>query len=50
MEETAPDDPKTYKQVMKLREAEEWKKACAAQVASLTANKVFTLVDKLAYK
>ena len=50
MEETAPDDPKTYKQAMKLPDGEKWKKACVAEVESLIENKVFAVVDKPAGK
>ena len=50
MEETAPDNPETYKQAMKLLDAEEWKKACAAKVESLIENKVFVVVEKPAGK
>ena len=38
MEESATDDPKTYKQAMKLPNAQEWKVACVANVSSLIEN------------
>ena len=46
MEESATDDPKTYKLAMKLPDAQEWKDARVAEVASLIANKVYTMVDR----
>lgn len=40
------DDPKTYKQAMKLPDAAEWVEACAAEVASLVENGVYAVVDR----
>ena len=50
MEESAADDPKTYKQAMKLPDAQEWKDACVAEVASLIENKAYTAVDGPSHK
>ena len=44
--EVSPDDPTTYKKAMKLPDADLWKDACAAEIASLVENKVFTVVDR----
>ena len=44
--ETSEADPKTYKQAMRLPDAVKWVEACAAEVASLVENKVFTVVDR----
>ena len=46
--ETSDSDPKTYKQAMRLPDADKWLDACAAKVASLVENKVFEIVDRLA--
>lgn len=50
LEESAVDDPKTYKQAMKLQDATEWKEACALEVASLIENKVYPVVDRPTHK
>ena len=47
--ETSDDDPKTYKQAMKLPDSAQWVEACAAEVASLVENKVFAVVDRPAH-
>ena len=39
------DDPKTYKQAMKLPDAKKRKEACVAEVTSLVEKKVFEVVD-----
>ena len=48
--EIREDDPKTYKQAMKLPDAAKWKGAHVAKVASLVEKKVFEVVDRLATK
>ena len=50
MEESAADDPITYKQAMKLSDAQEWKIACAAEVSSLIEYNVYTVVDRTTRK
>ena len=44
--ETSDSDPKTYKQAMRLPDADKWLEACAAKVASPVVNKVFDIVDR----
>ena len=44
------DDPKTYKQAMRLQDADAWKEACKAEVESLVENKVFQLVNRPTHK
>ena len=44
--ETSNADPKTYKQAMRLPDADKWLEACAAEVASLVENKVYEVVDR----
>lgn len=39
-------DPKTFKQAMRLPDANLWRGACAAEVASLRENNVFTVVPQ----
>ena len=46
--ETSDSDPKTYKQAMRLPDANKWLEACAIEVASMVENKVFDIVDRLA--
>ena len=48
--ELTDEDPKTYKQAMKLPHAAAWVEACAAEVASLVENKVFEVVARPAAK
>ena len=50
MEESAADDPKIYKQAIKLPNAQEWKNECAAEVTSLIENKVHTVVHRPSHK
>ena len=44
--ETSDSDPKTYKQAIRLPDADKWLEACAAEVTSLVENKVFEVVDR----
>ena len=46
MEESAPNDPKTFKQAMKSSNALKWKEASAAKVAYLIENNVYNIVDR----
>ena len=44
--EISDADPKTYKQAMRLHDADKWLEACVAEVASLVENKVYEVVDR----
>ena len=46
--ETSDKDLKTYKQAIRLPDANKWLEACAAEVVSLVENKVYEVVDRLA--
>ena len=43
--EISDDEPKTYKQAMKLPDAKKWQEACTAGVVSPVENEVFQVVD-----
>ena len=48
--ESAADEPKTFKQAMKLPDAKSWREAMVAEVHPLIENKVYEVVDRPAYK
>ena len=50
LEDSAPDDPKTFKQAMQSTDAAKWTEACAAEVASLIENNVYSIVDRPQHK
>ena len=50
IDESAADEPKTFKQAMKLPDAKSRREAMVAEVDSLIENKVYEVVDRAAYK
>ena len=50
IDDTAADEPKTFKQAMKLPDKELWHQAIRAEVDSLVENKVYEIVDRPGYK
>ena len=50
IDESAADEPKTFKQAMKLPDAKSGREAMVAAVDSLIKNKVYEVVDRPAYK
>ena len=50
IDESAADEPNTFKQAMKLPDAKFWREAMVAKVNSLIENKVYGVVDRPAHK
>ena len=46
LEQSAVDDPQPYNQIIQIKDANEWKEACAATVASLIENRVYEIMDR----